>query len=346
MHRARFLFLFAFVFGAAAVLAGAQNRNAINGRVTDAEGKPLYRIRVELLDEVEMRIAQVYTDGAGLYSFRNLSSGTFILRANADGTHLEQTARISLFATRATGGSHYEQVDLVMPTRAEKKAATSANAGTVFAQEVPEEARKVYERALKQLDNSKLAQQGIASLQEALDIFPKYYLALERLGIEHVKRQEYEPAHAALTRAVAVNPNGSAALYVLGVTCFHLNQVAEAVAALDKSLKLAPNSPNAALTHFYLGLALWKTGQQAQGEPHLKKACELNCAALPADIHLNLARYYSDNKRYKEAADELEMFLKLAPDAADAGNIRAVIRQLRAKATATASSAAKPFAER
>src|SRR5262245_19166501 len=54
-----------------------QNRNAINGTITNAVNRPLNRIRVELQDEVEMTITQTYTDTAGRYTFSNLSLGTF-----------------------------------------------------------------------------------------------------------------------------------------------------------------------------------------------------------------------------------------------------------------------------
>src|SRR5262249_40544130 len=155
--------------------------------------RPLNRIRVELLDEVEMLVTQVYTDAAGRYSFRNLSQGTFIVKVHTDGTHAGQSVRVNLYQARSGGGAHYEQLDIVLKTRDESKGPpVPANTGPAFAQEVPESARRVYERAVKQLENSKQAEQGIASLKEAISLFPDYYLALERLGVEYVKRQQYE----------------------------------------------------------------------------------------------------------------------------------------------------------
>ena len=101
--------------------------------------------------------------------------------------------------------------------------------------------------------------------------------------------------------------------------------------SLRRSLLLAPGSPNATFAHFYLALALWKLGKHGDAEPHLRKALELGGNALPADIHLYLAQQCSDTQRFKEAAEELEMFLKLAPDARDAESIRNLIRKLREK---------------
>jgi Tfp pilus assembly protein PilF len=316
-----------------------QNRNAISGLITDTSNRPLNRIRVELLDDVEMSVTQTYTDSVGRYSFRNLSQGTFIVKVHTDGVHLGQSVRVSLYQARSGGGGHYEQLDIVLKTRDDVKGpAIPANTGPAFVQDVPDAARKVYERAVKQLENSKQTEQGVASLKEAISLFPDYYLALERLGVEHVKRQQYEEARSILSKAKEVNPNGASCLYVLGVAQFNLRQFPEAVESLNRSLLLASESPNAALTHFYLGLALWKAGKDGDAEAHLKKSYELGGNIIPADVHMHLAQFYSNNKRYKEAADELELFLKQTPDARDAEKIKNLIKQLRAKAKSAAPS--------
>src|SRR5262249_56295763 len=77
-----------------------QNRNAINGLITDTSNRPLTRIRVELLDDVEMAIMQTYTDTTGHYSFKGLSTGTFIVKARSDGIHQEQSVRVTLFTLK------------------------------------------------------------------------------------------------------------------------------------------------------------------------------------------------------------------------------------------------------
>jgi len=55
------------------------------------------------------------------------------------------------------------------------------------------------------------------------------------------------------------------------------------------------------------------------------------------DAHWQLALLFNQLKRYKEAADELEMFLKVQPDARDAELIKKLIQRLRQQ-----SVAAKP----
>ena len=51
------------------------------------------------------------------------------------------------------------------------------------------------------------------------------------------------------------------------------------------------------------------------------------------DAHWQLALLFNQLKRFKEAADELELFLKAQPDARDADKIKKLIQQLRQKSS-------------
>ena len=223
-------------------------------------------------------------------------------------------------------------IEIVMRTRVDDASReTSTNTGTTFVQEVPERAKKAYERGVSLLD-AKNSDGGIAALVEAIEIFPDYYLALERIGAEFVQRKDFDRASIALNRAVAINPSGHLSLYALGVTQYNQKQYTEAAEQLRRSYQLAPGSTNAPFVQFYLGLSLLKLDRPADAEVQFRRAYELGGKRIPPDVHLHLAQIYSNDKRYREAADELELFLKEAPTARDAESIKNVIKQLRAKA--------------
>ncbi len=314
-----------------------QNRNAIRGRVTDTTNRSLERVRVELQDEVEMTITQTYTDSMGRYAFNSLSLGTFIVKVHSNGTHVGRSTRISLTPARLSGtASHQELADFILPTIDEAKgSAAPGNASLVFAQDVPEKARKAYEKAASLLDQKK-TEEGVEALKEALKLFMNYYLAWERLGIEYVKLEHYDAARFALDQAVKINQNSASSLYGLGYAQYQLRQWREATESLTRSLRLAPASANAGFAHYYLGLALLKENKPAEAEAHLKQAYKIGQNNIPTEVHLHLAQIYSNAKRYKEAADELELCLKRAPGAKDAENIRNLIKQLRSKEKAGA----------
>lgn len=310
-----------------------QNRNAIRGRITDTENRPIERIRVELRDEVEMAVAQTYTDSLGRYAFNSLSLGTFIVKVYSNGKYAEASARVTLTPARIGGGtSHQEILDIPLRTIEEargKSAPTSKNA-IAFVQDVPEPARKAYEKAVGLLEQGK-TEEGVEALKDALRLFMNYFMAWERLGVEYVKLQQYEAALLALNQAVKINQSGADSLYALGYTEYQLQHWREAIEALERSLRFAPRSPNAVFAYYYLGLSLLKEKKPAEAEAHLKQACTLGQNTIPADAHWHLAQLYTNAKRYKEAADELEVFLKRTPGNQDSQRIRELIRQLRSK---------------
>ncbi len=86
--------------------------------------------------------------------------------------------------------------------------------------------------------------------------------------------------------------------------------------------------------HLWLGIAQKREGKTAQAEASLKRADQLS-KGKESEAHWHLANIYNEQKRYAEAAGELEKFLKARPDARDADKIRQLIVQLKQKAGAT-----------
>ena len=302
-----------------------QNGNSISGHVSDNRRTPIADLRVELLNEVDSVIQTAKTDASGLFVFRKLSDGTFHVRVQASGTHyVGQTKRVEL--TRPTGfGVVFEEVDFVLsPARARS---SSSKPGVVFAQDVPEQARKQYQKATELLQKER-RQEGVAALNKAIEIYPQYFDALEMLGSEHVKQQEYEHAVPPLKRAVEINVRAYPSWYALGVAQYHLKQLPAAVESLRRAVSLNQKSINANL---YLGTLLRHSGKLDEAETYLKQANFLAEAKVP-DAHWQLALLFNQLKRYKEAADELEQFLKVQQDARDADKIKKLIQQLREKA--------------
>lgn len=335
-YRIRLLFAFGLSLLAFSLPALAQ-RNAITGTVTNTAHQAIPNLWVELLNDVESVLKRTRTDTTGRYSFQGLSFGTFHIRVVTAGTgYRPQSARLELIpATMRGTGSHNEQRDFVLRSENEgKKPVATPGSRTTFVQEVPDSAKKAYERGIEMMETGK-TNDGIGKLQEALQLFPSYYLALERLGLEHVKLGKYDAAREYLSKALEINSTGASCLYAMGVIHYQSKQWPEAIDVLRRALVLAPDSPNVAFEHFYLGLALIKIGKGMDAESHLKRSYEVGGNSIPADVHMHLAQQYSNNKKYKEAADELELFLKKVPDARDAENIRNIIKKLREKAKAS-----------
>jgi tetratricopeptide (TPR) repeat protein len=311
-----------------------QTGNQISGHVFDDARRPVPQLYVELMNDLYQTIARTRTDSSGFYVFGHLSSGRFKLKVLVTGTgYTEQVQDVEInnFTHQTTAGpassKEFRELDFYLKVKGESRGvATSAAPGVVFAQEVPAEAKKIYENALRDLDGKRDAQ-GLQELKKSIELFPTYYAALERLGTEYARRGEYPAAVVLLRKAIEVFARGYQSLYSLGVALYNLNELATAIEMFDRATVISPNSVNSQL---WLGKSLREKGQYERAEPHLKRANELGKNRVP-EAHWQLALLYNHTKRNREAADELETYLKLKPDAPNAESIKEMIRKLREK---------------
>jgi len=303
-----------------------QNSNMISGHVTDNQHNSIPDLRVELLNEVDTVIQVVKTNGSGLFVFRKLSDGTFHIRIQAsEKGYLSQTRRVEL--ARPLGfGAASEEVDFVLV--AHRNTNEPGKSEVVFVQDVPEQARKLYQRAVQLLQQSDKHQEALATLRQAIQIYPEYFDALDLLGTELVKERDYESAVAPLSKALEMNSKSHSSWFALGVAQYNLKQQPTAVDSLRRAVSLKQNSVNANL---WLGIALRQTGPMEEAERYLKQADQLSGSKL-ADAHWQLALLYNQLKRFSEAADQLEMFLKVQPDSSDAEGIKKLIKRFREQA--------------
>lgn len=298
-----------------------QRANSIGGQVFDDRRNAIPDIQVELLNDAESVIQRTKTDSSGLFVFRRLSHGIFQVKVQTYGSnYIGQTKRVQLEPTRA-----YEQVDFVLTA---KGTSTTAIPGAIFVQEIPEPARREFERASELLKKTEQHKTGIETLKKAIDIFPLYFEALELLGTEYVKQKEWEQAVPVLTKAIEVNSRAYHSLNSLSVAQYNLKQLPQALELMRRAISLNQKSVNANL---WLGMLLRQSGKLDEAEKYLKEANQLAGTKSP-DAHWELALLFNQLKRYAEAADELELFLKTQPNARDTELIKKLIQRLRQQA--------------
>ncbi|HEX8921630.1 MAG TPA: tetratricopeptide repeat protein [Pyrinomonadaceae bacterium] len=307
-----------------------QGKSTIMGIVFDSSGRPLEKVRVELLDDVYTVLKTVRTSGSGQYIFNSLSSGYFQIRVKDEtGEYAEEMQRVELVSIQMSptdqGSRDIRQVDFYLRPKNDRRVA--AGSGVVFAQNVPDDAKKSYAKAISDLEKNN-SDEGVAALRAALQIFPDYYQALIRLGEEEINRARFAEASDLLARALKVNPKGYEAFYWLGIAQVGLKQMPEAVESFRSALAQNPSSVNSVM---WLGMALRRSGKLDEAEALLKRAKQLASKPIP-QAHWELALLYNHQKRNKQAADELELFLKAQPNSRDAEAIKKLIKQLREKA--------------
>jgi len=92
--------------------------------------------------------------------------------------------------------------------------------------------------------------------------------------------------------------------------------------------KALAKNDQSAVGHYFLGQSLANLGLWEDAEKELLASLKLGQEEMK-EAHRLLAIIYTIRGAKKQAADELEAYLKLAPDAPDAEQLRDKIRQLR-----------------
>ncbi|MEP6818411.1 MAG: tetratricopeptide repeat protein [bacterium] len=314
----------------ALAMTGLQNRNSISGHVFSTSRAPIGQLYVELQDDFNSTVQRVRTDNSGFYAFNGLVTGVYQVVVQTYGTdYLPQTQRVQIDSLSPTGrGSQSLQVDFTLRDNNADKTAGLKRTGVVFAQEIPVAAQRAYDLAVSNLESGKDYDQGMKELIKAIEIFPNYYLALERLGTEYLNQRRYQEAIPILGRALDVNPKSDMSSYLLGVARYQLNDISGAIDSLSRAISIYRSSVN---YQMWLAKALWKDGRAADAEAHFKEAYKLGGKRV-AIVHMYLAQLYDKQKRYSEEAMELALYLKEEPQPSNEAAIRTAIDKLRRKA--------------
>lgn len=313
-------------------------RSVITGTVFVEAHRPVADIWIELLDDFNSTVSRVKTDASGRFTFGNLINGNYRLRVLPYGTdYKEQVQDVTLSSVSAVSGrpgADRQIIDIYLKRNDRAPVGPFAvGPRVVFVQEVPAEAERLYEEGVRLLRDKK-EKEGFESLKKSLETFPTYYLALDRLGAEYAMRGNkdrsyWEAARLLLEKAVEVNPRGINSVFGLGWTQYQLGLNTQAVASMERATSLNGKAPDAFL---WLGKAQMRVSAVDKAEVSFKRANELTKGKV-AEIHKLLAKIYGDQKRYREAADELELYLKTQSDTQDDAQIHALIKQMRAKAS-------------
>lgn len=300
--------------------------NRIEGQVYDQNRVPVSDAFVELLNEVDSLVARTKTNTSGRFSFLGVSSGHFTIKVLPLGKDLlEQTQDIEINNQLSRSDTVF--VDFYL--RFDKRAADVSQGiapEAIFVQDVPQSARKLYEQGVGKLE--KKQDEGLSDIEEAVKLFPNYFAALSRLGREYVSRKDYKKAYPHLLKAIDLNPRSINSYYSLSYAFYQLGEIPAALEAARACTILNGNSVN---TQLLYGTLLRINGNYQDSEKNLLKAKSL--AKKPnAEIHWQLSLLYNKLKRNKEAADELETYLKILPNSPDKQKIQELIAKLRTSA--------------
>ena len=322
----RLLFVFALLFalqpGARAQGIGAHRGDtaggtaggtrSIQGHIISPTGRlPESRVRISISStNGGVRSATAGEDGA--FIVNNLESGPYELTIDAGGEY--EVAHESVYL-----GGLTQKVDVPVYLRL-KPESNPALAG------VPKAAVELYvkgQEAARKGENDKAA----SMLGQAITQHPQFGLAHNELGLVYMRTGKLDKALEEYKAASKSLPDDSFVQLNYGTALTQKKDFPEAEKQLRAALKRLDKS---AVGHLYLGITLIGLKRHAEAELELEQTVRLGGDQV-ALAHKYLGGLYWGRKEYKRAADEIETYLKLAPKAPDAEQLRGFVKDLRSK---------------
>jgi len=148
--------------------------------------------------------------------------------------------------------------------------------------------------------------------QKAIDLDGSLPNAHTLLGFLHLwKNRQHDLAIAEGERALALDPNNAEGYAALANILTFAGRPEEAIALLEKGMRLNPRAPNYSFYLFELGHAYHWLGQYEKAIAIQKKVLLLNPNQFVA--HLELAKIYDELGREEEARAEVAEVVKLNP---------------------------------
>jgi Putative Zn-dependent protease, contains TPR repeats len=307
--------------GAASTDTGFGGVNTISGTIVSSTGQRIAR-RVSVRLRTMTRGDRLSTtDENGNFVFRGLPSGDFVVVIDREQEFEPFSQNVSVIQPRGMPPQTY-----YLSIRLELKGRARAKPGVLNAEfaNVPKSALVHYDKAIEQ------AKKGdhpgaVEELKLAIKEYPSFMLAFNELGVQYLKLNQLENADLAFQSALKITPDAFAALINRGIANFMMKRYGEAAPILRKALK---KNDQSAVGHYFLGQALANLGLFEDAEKELLASLTLGKEEMK-EAHRILAIIYTSRGARKQAADELEAYLKLAPDAPDAQKLKDKIRQLR-----------------
>ncbi len=300
--------------GSSRGLSDGDGNNSIQGRVLFPPGQTINQVKVNLESVSTFGSMSTATDQDGTFRFRGLRPGTYTVVVDAGSQYEKGREPLTI----EPGASRVSQVVVELHFKADSS--NPAFAG------VPQNALSLYQKgtqAAQKGDNKAAAE----LFSQAVAAYPSFAIALSDLGLEYMKLNQMDKAGEAYETLLKLKPNDAAAHLNLGIAMFNKKKFEDAEMHLRKAIELNSSGPTG---HYYLGLTLISLKRYGDALPEFETTIA-NGGENLALAHKYLGGLYMSTHKNKEAADELEKYLKLDPKAPDAERIKGTIKELRDK---------------
>ena len=254
----------------------------------------------------------ILSDTDGTFRMRGLSEGTYQIMAEAEGyDSASATAQVGQFPS-----------DISLHLKAAHPAYSSANGPSsvsVHDLKIPSKAHEEYERGIADLVK-KDPVGSLAHLNKAVQIFPSYYEAYYHIGVAEVRLNHLHDAMNAFQRAIDISGGHYAvAQFAYGLLLSDQGMPADGERVIRAGLE---SNPESAEGHLFLAITLFSLKRMDEAETSARAALVRKPGL--ADAYLVLSDIHAQRNEHFAQLQDLDSFLKLAPRARQAQEIRQI----------------------
>src|ERR1051326_5303197 len=300
---------------------GLGGGNAISGTILLSTGQRLERRVAVRLRTMTKGDSIAMSDEYGNFTFRGLVSGdyTIVIDKEKDLEPYSQLVAITQFR-----GAPPQVYNLSIRLQLKERAETKPGVLNAEFANVPPRALRLYNEALE-LARAGKNELAIDKLRQAISEYSDFMLAYNELGVQYTRLGNYGKADESLLSALKIATEAFTPLLNHGIALALEKQFGAAVAELSHALRIREQS---AMAHYFLGQALANLERFDESEQHLTRALSLGGPEVN-DAHKFLGAIYNARGERQRAVTEFETYLRLAPKANDAEQVRRLLRQLK-----------------
>jgi Flp pilus assembly protein TadD len=306
--------------------------HTIQGRVYLPNGRALDSSIPVKLESTSHSTQSVYTDRNGAFSFRSLNPGNYSIIVNAGESFLIAREYFTIDPEISLPGRPrivtvpktfnapiYLQFK---PNVAQKNEVINAKLANV-----PKDAIAHCQKGME-LDRAGKTDEAIKEFRQAIAIYPQFAIPYTELGKILIKTGKLEEAVRELSLAVRFDATDFEARLNYGIALFGRKELPDA----EKELRGAAELDKTAVTpHYYLGLLFVQNRNLDDAQKAMETARLLKGEKEFPLVHKYLGGIYWGKKQYRQAAEELEKYVELMPNAKDADQTRKTILDLRSR---------------
>lgn len=296
----------------------APEKFELRGKVLSSDGKPFLDVvpQVFLHGAVSPFNSRTMADRGGEFRFKNLEPGMYtLIIAVPRAGEFKKTVEIG--PSQADSKRRVTLELTIDPDPTEEAHKVSLNQLSI-----PDKAMKAYEQALGRLEKRDI-QGAVDHLNKAVEIYPEFAAAWNRLGTIAYQTQKYVEAEGYFRESLRHDADYYPPLVNLGGALLSQNRVPDSLPVNQRAVKANPGD---ALAHSQLGQSYFYLGKLDEAETHLRQAKALDPGHFSFP-QLILAQIREQKHDYAGFIAELEELLRYHPDTTMAPALRDAIEK-------------------